>query len=228
MLHLLLLLKAGIIGRRLLYLASHLLTLCWKTCLPHNLPTTHAHISIVWLCLWHAPCFHTTLLLHYVCCIWLLRRGLMWLLLLLVWVAEHHVRHLLLWNPWLLQIKRLKQWNCDNVWLSNKLVPLLCFSKRVIFEVQKPTNVSFFCFRQSSLANLLGKEVYFSKFKRSWFVIGGFWSILCAYLFEGLLLVIVIRIGGSEKWLWRWLLNFRVFEKPSKVLGKRTVMNKFV
>ena len=26
----------------------------------------------------------------------------------------------------------------------------------------------------------------------------------------------------------RWLFNFRVFEKRSKVLGKRTVMNKFV
>ena len=137
MLHLLLLLKACIIRSRLLYLASHLLTLCWKTRLPHNLPTTHAHISIVWLCLWHAPCFHTTLLLHYVCCIWLLGRGLMWLLLLLVWVAEHHVRQLLLWNPWLLQIKRLKQWNCDNVCLSNKLVPLLCFSKTCDFWSSK-------------------------------------------------------------------------------------------
>ena len=42
---------------------------------------------------------------------------------------------------------------------------------------------------------------YFDEFKRSGlcFVIGGFQSFLCVSVFQGLLLVIVIMIDGSEK-----------------------------
>ena len=36
-------------------------------------------------------------------------------------------------------------------------------------------------------------------FKRSWFVICGFRSVLCVSLFQGSLLVIVIMIDGSDK-----------------------------
>ena len=44
-----------------------------------------------------------------------------------------------------------------------------------------------------------------------WFVIGGFRSVLCVFVFQGSLLVIVIMIDGSKKTqLWRWLLNLRV------------------
>ena len=39
----------------------------------------------------------------------------------------------------------------------------------------------------------------FNRFKRSRFVIGGFRSVLCVTVFQGLLLVIVIMIDGSEK-----------------------------
>ena len=40
-------------------------------------------------------------------------------------------------------------------------------------------------------------------------MIGGFRSILCVFVFQGSLLVIVIMIDGSEKRNWP-LLNFRV------------------
>ena len=40
-------------------------------------------------------------------------------------------------------------------------------------------------------------EVYFSGFKRSWFVTGGFRSLLCVSVFQGSLLVSVIKMNGS-------------------------------
>ena len=40
-------------------------------------------------------------------------------------------------------------------------------------------------------------------------MIGGFRSVLCVFVFQGSLLVIVIMIDGSEKRNWP-LLNFRV------------------
>ena len=51
-----------------------------------------------------------------------------------------------------------------------------------------------------------------SKGQGLWFVIGGFWSVLCVSVFQGSLLVIVIMIDGSEKRNChaRGLLNFGV------------------
>ena len=43
-----------------------------------------------------------------------------------------------------------------------------------------------------------------------WFVIGGFRSVLCVSVFQDSSLVIVINIDGSEKRMWRRLLNFKV------------------
>ena len=48
-----------------------------------------------------------------------------------------------------------------------------------------------------------------SKGQGLWFVIGGFRSILCVFVFQGSLLVIVIMIDGSETRNWP-LLIFRV------------------
>ena len=49
------------------------------------------------------------------------------------------------------------------------------------------------------LTDLLGNKTLLHGFKRSWFVICGFRSVLCVSLFQGSLLVIVIMIDGSEK-----------------------------
>ena len=45
----------------------------------------------------------------------------------------------------------------------------------------------------------LGNKTLLHGFKRSWFVICGFRSVLCVSLFQGSLLVIVIMIDGSDK-----------------------------
>ena len=49
------------------------------------------------------------------------------------------------------------------------------------------------------LTDLLGNKTLLHGFKRSWFVICGFRSVLCVSVFQGSLLVIVIMIDGSEK-----------------------------
>ena len=73
------------------------------------------------------------------------------------------------------------------------------FQKRVTFEVQKPTNVRFFCCRQSSLANLLGKGSLLQQVQKvmvcDWWILIHF-VCFCVRRFVA---VIVIRIGGSEK-----------------------------
>ena len=60
--------------------------------------------------------------------------------------------------------------------------------------------------------------MYFNELKRSWFVIGGFPSVLCVSVFQGSLLVIVIMIDGSEKRIVKAafeLQSSRCFEKCS-------------
>ena len=49
------------------------------------------------------------------------------------------------------------------------------------------------------LTDLLGNKTLLHGFKRSWFVICGFQSVLCVSLFQGSLLGIVIMSDGSEK-----------------------------
>ena len=52
------------------------------------------------------------------------------------------------------------------------------------------------------VTDLLGNKTLLHGFKRSWFVICGFRSVLCVSLFQGSLLVIVNMIDGSDK-LWQ-------------------------
>ena len=47
--------------------------------------------------------------------------------------------------------------------------------------------------------DLLGNKTLLPGFKRSWFVICGFRSVLFVSLFQGSLLVIVVMIDGSDK-----------------------------
>ena len=58
-----------------------------------------------------------------------------------------------------------------------------------------------------------------SKGQGLWFVIGGFWSVLCVSVFQGSLLVIIIMIDGSEKHNCEggfWTLGWHVCERRSK------------
>ena len=89
------------------------------------------------------------------------------------------------------------------------------------------------------LTDLLGNKTLLHGFKRSWFVICGFRSVLCVSLFQGSLLVIVIMIDGSDKhnceggfWtlefacLWKAQLSLRaVSEAPGSggINGQLTV-----
>ena len=73
------------------------------------------------------------------------------------------------------------------------------------------------------LTDLLGNKTLLHGFKRSWFVICGFRSVLCVSLFQGSLLVIVIMIDGTDKhnceggfWL---CLNHTVQKDSRGVLG---------
>ena len=75
------------------------------------------------------------------------------------------------------------------------------FHKHANSEVQKPTDDCVFrCV--DHLNGPLRKQNFTltgSKGHGSWFVIGGFGSVLCVSVFQGLLLVLVITIDGSEK-----------------------------
>ena len=75
------------------------------------------------------------------------------------------------------------------------LLSYCAFHKNANSEVQKPTDDCVFRCRRLSYET----KLYFNGFKRSWFVIGGFASVLCVSVFQGSLLVIVIMIEGSEK-----------------------------
>ena len=55
-----------------------------------------------------------------------------------------------------------------------------------------------------------------SKGQDLWFVIGGFWSVLCVSVFQGSLLVVIIMIDGSEKRNCEggfWTLEVKFYEK---------------
>ena len=63
----------------------------------------------------------------------------------------------------------------------------------------QPTIAFFAAVNHLILTDLLGNKTLLHGFKRSWFVICGFRSVLCVSVFQGSLLVIVIMIDGSEK-----------------------------
>ena len=66
------------------------------------------------------------------------------------------------------------------------------------------------------LTDFLGNKTLLHGFKRSWFLLCGFRSVLCVSLFQGSLLVIVIMIDGSDKHNCEfgfWTLEFACFWK---------------
>ena len=103
---------------------------------------------------------------------------------------------------------------------------LLFFISTRILKFQSQLTFAFF----PVVNRLSGQtEVYFNGFKRSWFVICGFRSVLCVSVFQGSLLVIVVMIDGSEKtYLLRRFLNFRVhvFLKSAVRIVERAYGNK--
>ena len=78
---------------------------------------------------------------------------------------------------------------------------LLRFSQMRILKFKSQLTIAFF----AAVNHVNGplREQNFtltgSKGHGVWFVIGGFWSVLCVSVFQGSLLVIVIMIDGSEK-----------------------------
>ena len=92
-----------------------------------------------------------------------------------------------------------------------RIVYLLHFSQTCEFWSSEANRRLRFSLLSIILTDLLGNKTLLHGFKRSWFVICGFRSVLCVSLFQGLFLVIVIMIDGSGKTqLWTWLLNFSV------------------
>ena len=70
-----------------------------------------------------------------------------------------------------------------------------------ILKFKSQLKIAFFT-AVNYLNEPLGKQNFTltgSKGHGVWFVIGGFWSVLCVSVFQGSLLVIVIMIDGSEK-----------------------------
>ena len=73
----------------------------------------------------------------------------------------------------------------------------LSSNMRILKFISQPT-IAFFA-AVNHLNGPLRKQTLLHGFKRSWFVICGFRSVLCVSLFQGSLLVIVIMIDGSDK-----------------------------
>ena len=73
------------------------------------------------------------------------------------------------------------------------------FSQTCEFWSSEPNRRLRFSLLSIILTDLLGNKTLLHGFKRSWFVICGFRSVLCVSLFQGSLLVIVIMIDGSDK-----------------------------
>ena len=70
---------------------------------------------------------------------------------------------------------------------------------RILKFKSQPTIAFFAAVNHLILTDLLGNKTLLHGFKRSWFVICGFRSVLCVSLFQGSLLVIVTMIDGSDK-----------------------------
>ena len=94
-------------------------------------------------------------------------------------------------------------------YIFESCLSLLHFSKTQILKSKRQLTYAFFA-AINHLSRTLRKQKFTptgSKGHGLWFVIGGFWSILCISAFQGSLLVIVIMIQSSC-----------VFEKRSKTL----------
>ena len=78
-------------------------------------------------------------------------------------------------------------------------IRIALFTNMRILEFRKPNRRLRFSLLSIILTDLLGNKTLLHGFKRSWFVICGFRSVLCVSLFQGSLLVIVIMIDGSDK-----------------------------
>ena len=88
-------------------------------------------------------------------------------------------------------------------------------------RISQPTIAFFAAVNQLILTDLLGNKTLLYGFKRSWFVICGFRSVLCVSLFQGSLLVIVIMIDGSDKHNCEggfWTLEFACLWKAQESL----------
>ena len=111
---------------------------------------------------------------------------------------------LLMKSQILLLLHKKIQWNLEEEFLSLSLSTYLAFSflrfsQTCEFWSSKANWRLHFSLPSIILTDLLGNKTLLHGFKRSWFVICGFRSILCVSVFQGLLLVIVIMIDGSEK-----------------------------
>ena len=73
------------------------------------------------------------------------------------------------------------------------------FSQTCEFWSSEPNRRLRFSLLSIILTDLLRNKTLLHGFKRSWFVIRGFRSVLCVSRFQGSLLVIVIMIDGSDK-----------------------------
>ena len=90
-------------------------------------------------------------------------------------------------------------------------IRIALFTNMRILKFRTQPTIAFFAAVNHLNVDLLGNETLLHGFKRAWFVICGFRSVLCVSLFQGSLLVIVIMIDGSDKQNCdRWHLNFRV------------------
>ena len=77
-------------------------------------------------------------------------------------------------------------------------IRITLFTNMRILKFRTQPSIAFFA-AFNHLNGPLRKRNFTSRFKRSWFVICGFRSILCGSLFQGSLLVIVIMIDRSDK-----------------------------
>ena len=79
-------------------------------------------------------------------------------------------------------------------------IRIALFTNMRILEFRTQPTIAFFAaVNHLILTDLLGNKTLLHGFKRSWFVICGFRSVLCVSPFQGSLLVIVIMIDGSDK-----------------------------
>ena len=82
-----------------------------------------------------------------------------------------------------------------------KLRPLTTlFTNMQILKFKSQLTIAFFA-AVNHLNGPLRKQdstLMGSKSQDLWFVIGGFWSVLCVSVFQGSLLVVIIMIDGSE------------------------------